>query len=91
MKKNTLITFLAALLITPCMYAQKLHKIMFGHTTDGRIGETVVVDMQRADNEISEIGAYLNYDVINYIYTGDDCSKENLEKVLKYDRLYDYR
>lgn len=70
------------LLFVPFMDAQKLHKIIFGHTTDSRIGEMVVIDMEKATNEIDEIGVNLNYEIVPYIYVGDECSKENLEKVL---------
>lgn len=75
-----------ALLALSCSFiglqAQKVHKIMFGHTTDENIGATVDIDMSRASNEIDEIGAYLNYEVKNYIYEGEECSKENLESLL---------
>lgn len=62
--------------------AQRLHKILFGHTTDKSVGKSVETDMDRASNEIDDMGACLNYEVIPYIYCGEDCSKENLGKVL---------
>lgn len=82
MLKNFLLLFFIA--ISPLTYvqAQIVHKIIFAHTTDKRIGESVESDLKRANNEIDEIGSNLNYEVKNYIYSGDECTKENLENVL---------
>jgi len=82
MRNNLAAVLLAALCSFTGIQAQKVHKIMFGHTTDENIGTTVIVDMERASNEIDAVGGYLNYEVKNYIYQGDECSKENLEQIL---------
>lgn len=82
MLKHLFVTLSVAMCASLCLQAQKVHKIIFGHTTDESIGSTVEVDIDRANNEIDEIGGYLNYEVKNYIYVGDACSKENLERVL---------
>lgn len=82
MIKKLFLAFFATLCVATSLQAQIIHKIMFGHTTDERIGPTVEVDMDRASNEIDAIGSYLNYEVKNYVYVADECSKENLERVL---------
>lgn len=78
------VIFFILTLIISCMNvnAQKIHKILFGHTTDRNIGQSVEVDMDRASCEIDQIGGDLNYEVVSYIYPGDKCSKENLREVL---------
>lgn len=82
MLRKFFIVFFAVSCAFTGIQAQKVHKILFGHTTDKKIGATVEVDITRVSNEIDAIGSYLNYEVKNYIYNGDECSKENLEKVL---------
>lgn len=83
MKKSIIIYILSALIFVPNVQAQRLHKILFGHTTDSKIGESVSIDICRASNEIDNIGAYLDYEVVSYIKCGNDCSREQLENVLK--------
>lgn len=82
MNKRIFLLLFTTLFIFPGIEAQKLHKILFGHTTDRKIGKSVETDMARASNEIDAIGAYINYEVVPYIYPGDICSKENLEKLM---------
>lgn len=82
MNKSVYALLLTTLLLVPSAKAQRLHKIIFGHTTDGSIGTSVQIDMERASNEIDEIAAFIDYEVVPYFYVGNDCSKENLENVL---------
>lgn len=82
MIKKCYALLLTTLLLAPCAKAQRLHKIIFGHTTDELIGTSVQIDMERASNEIDEIAAFIDYEVVPYYYVGNDCSKENLDKVL---------
>ena len=62
--------------------AQTLHGIVFCNTTDHKIGESVAVDNDRAINEIDEIAGYIGFDAKLYVYSGTDCTKQNLIKVL---------
>lgn len=79
MKTNKLIGVIVALLISINCGAQTIHVLGFANTLDQRIGQTCEVDMARIQNEIAEIGMNINYEVsFDNIYTGEDCSKENL-------------
>lgn len=65
-----------------CANAQKLHKIIFAATDDRNIGPSVRVDNDRASNEIDAIAGYIGYEVVEYVYNGSRCTKQNLMSVL---------
>lgn len=62
--------------------AQKLHKIIFAATDDRKIGSSVKVDNDRASDEIDAIAGYIGYEVVDYVYNGSRCTKQNLLTVL---------
>ena len=62
--------------------AQRIHEILFCNTIDSSIGKSVEVDNDRALDEIGCIGGYIGYEVVEYVYQGKDCTRQNLMNVL---------
>ncbi len=82
MKKKAFTIIMACVCMMQFASAQKLHKIIFAATDDKRIGSSVKVDNDNAINEIDAIAGYIGYEVVDYVYNGSRCTKENLLTVL---------
>lgn len=82
MKKNVLFVLMICLFGVKFANAQKLHKIIFAATDDRKIGSSVKVDNDRANDEIDAIAGYIGYEVVDYVYNGNRCTKQNLLTVL---------
>ena len=82
MKRKIYVLLMAYLCAIPFTNAQKLHKIIFAATDDRKIGSSVKVDNDRANDEIDAIAGYIGYEVVDYIYNGNRCTKQNLLNVL---------
>lgn len=82
MKKKAFTILMACVCMMQFASAQKLHKIIFAATDDKRIGSSVKVDNDRANDEIDAIAAYIGYEVVDYVYNGSRCTKKNLLDVL---------
>lgn len=82
MRKNVFFVLIAYLCVIQFVNAQKLHKIIFTATDDRRIGQSVKVDNDRANDEIDAIAGYIGYEVVDYVYNGNRCTKQNLLTVL---------
>lgn len=82
MKKKVFLMLLAYVCAMQFGNAQKLHKIIFAATDDKNIGSSVKVDNDRACDEIDAIAGYIGYEVVDYVYNGSKCTKQNLMAVL---------
>lgn len=82
MKKKVFLILLTYMCAMQVVNAQKLHKIIFAATDDRRIGSSVKVDNDRACDEIDAIAGYIGYEVVDYVYNGSKCTKQNLMAVL---------
>lgn len=80
--KRLSIMLLTCICVIQFANAQKLHKIIFTATDDRKIGSSVKVDNDRANDEIDAIAGYIGYEVIDYVYNSNKCTKQNLLKVL---------
>lgn len=82
MKRIVFIAIMACVCACQLVNAQRLHKIIFAATDDKRIGSSVKVDNDRANDEIDAIAGYIGYEVVDYVYNGSKCTKQNLLTVL---------
>lgn len=82
MKRKFLLALMACVCVLQFANAQKLHKIIFAATDDRKIGSSVKVDNDRANDEIDAIAGYIGYEVVDYVYNGSRCTKQNLLTVL---------
>lgn len=64
------------------LQAQTIHAILFCNTLDEKIGESCIVDHNISFNEISVVAENIGYKIKFYDYYGEECSNENLRKVL---------
>lgn len=82
MKRRLSILFILVVNAILTATGQKIHNIMFCDTNDRKIGPSVEVDNDRALEEISDIAGYIGYQVVEYVYNGNKCTKQNLINVL---------
>lgn len=82
MKRKLFLALIACVCTIQFANAQKLHKIIFCATDDRGIGESVKVDNDRSNDEIDAIAGYIGYEVVDYVYNGGKCTKQNLLTVL---------
>ena len=82
MRKRIYLAILACACLMQVASAQKLHKIIFANTDDRKIGSSVKVDNDRAIEEIDVIAGYIGYEVVDYVYNSNRCTKQNLLSVL---------
>lgn len=82
MKTKVFFVLIAYFCVMLFANAQKMHKIIFTATDDRRIGSSVKVDNDRANDEIDAIAGYIGYEVVDYVYNGNRCTKQNLLTVL---------
>jgi len=81
--KQFRILLLAVLTMTGlATQAQKFHEIIFCNTIDNKIGSTCAIDERRMLSEIGSIAESIGYEPVEYVYSGTQCSKENLMSVL---------
>jgi hypothetical protein len=82
MRRKLFVVIMACVCACQLVNAQRLHKIIFTATDDERIGSSVKVDNDRANEEIDAIAGYIGYEVVDYVYNGNKCTKQNLLTVL---------
>lgn len=82
MKHRIFVALIIGICTIQIANAQKLHKIIFTATDDRKIGSSVKVDNDRANDEIDAIAGYIGYEVVDYVYNGSRCTKQNLLTVL---------
>lgn len=61
-----------------------IYPIVFCNTLDKKIGKSCLNDKERFSTELAAIQAAIGCDDVDWsnIYTGDQCSKENLDAVI---------
>lgn len=82
MKQLKILLLAVLTMIGLATQAQKFHEIVFCNTIDSKIGATCEVDERRILSEIGSIAESVGYEPVEYVYSGEKCSKENLMSVL---------
>ncbi len=82
MKKLQIIVILLVL-ITPQIFSQTFHAIIFADSDDEKIGESVYQDYNHMQTEFALIAQVNGFQLKEYYFIDEECNKENALKVLK--------
>lgn len=85
MKKKNLLLFVFSFFLNNAIANTQLHMVLFGNTTDGSIGQSMMIDVSYYDYLYSELKMVLANEGVDVKYNrfiGNDCSPQNVNNYL---------